>query len=217
MSKDHQLVTVGQLGAGGICSVCLAPDKPIRYCLQQWPQEFECLKSLSHLSQWSPEVRKTHFYWELSGANLLLRIIWLAWVTDTNFFIKWQNITSFQCLHMLTHHGALTSPLVQRTQSSNTVLDQNLPFTLSIQFSGFRNSCNWETELLDHHVSWSLQCGHRISFSNSSFERNNKYQKDMSFRKKKTLLVWFRPFKRNVLIFGAWVMNSPLETSGLLP
>lgn len=112
MSKDHQLVTVGQLGAGGICSVCLAPDKPIRHCLQQWPQEFECLKSLSHLSQWSPEVRKTHFYWELSGANLLLRIIWLAWVTDTNFFIKWQNITSFQCPHMLTHHGALTSPLV---------------------------------------------------------------------------------------------------------
>lgn len=70
-----------------------------------------------------------------------------------------------------------------------------------------RSSCNW-----------SLQCGHRISFSHSSFEHNNKYQNDMSFRKKKPLVL-FKTLQKKCSYFWClvWVRNSPLEMSGLLP
>lgn len=147
------------------------------------------------------------------------------YLTCTSHRNKFLSVTKHQILpvpHVLTQHGTLTrdrhksmslpSPRGNRTcvncsedQSSNTVLHENLPLILSVQFSWFRSSCNWQTEVLDHHVTglYSVVTEFHSVTPLLNIITNTKITCHLGKKKPKSLLPCFRPFKINVLIFCA--------------
>lgn len=76
-------------------------------------------------------------------------------------------------------------PAPEETGHVLSTEDQNLPFTLSIQFSWFRNSWNWQAKLLHHHVTGLYSAITESHSVTTLLDIITDTKNDMSFREKK--------------------------------